>query len=460
MSVDVFRGIPYARAERFGIPFGVLFDGVPEPGAAPFGPVAPQPVRPIATFTHGELPAMDEERCLTLNLWRPRGTPPGRHLPVLVWIHGGGFSVGWGSASLYDGARLAEAAQAVVITINYRLNSLGWLYHPDLNGGNWGLRDQREALAWVRNHVAEFGGDCGRVTLAGQSAGALSAIDHLHAVGSHGLFQQLLLLSPPVFDAAHDPVMPTRWAEALIERAGSLDALRRYPADQLVALHETALADGPFAGTRGGALPVIDRVTLHDGPEVAATRRPDVPVLLGTTADEGAFFFRAAGRRPRPDEERLIAMVAHMPGVTSAPDVIAEYRDRLGADTDTNTLLVRIGGDQMVVGPTDEWARQRLAAGGRIHRLRIDHAGDPDLGALHSIDAPLLFGTYDDGGPGTRMAGNTARSEAVSKSFMNAAAAFVNGGSPGWAPLEADGSGELAVFGGPEDTPPQAVSQI
>jgi para-nitrobenzyl esterase len=441
MSVDVFRGLPYARAERFEVPEVVPLDGLPEPGSQPFGPVAPQPVRPIATFTHGDLPAADEAACLTLNVWRPRDAGRGAGLPVLVWIHGGGFTVGWGSASLYDGARLAEAAQAVVITINYRLGSLGWLFHPELGGGNWGLRDQQAALRWVQANVEAFGGDPARVTLAGQSAGAL-------------------LLSPPVFDAAHAPAMPIRWAEALAERAGSFQALRRYPADQLVALHEAALADGPFAGTRGWALPVIDATTLPGPPAAAARARTDIPVLLGTTADEGAFFFRAAGRRPEPEEERLIAMVAHMPGVADAPAVIAAYRERLGAQTDTNTLLVRIGGDQMVAGPTDAWARERLAAGGTVHRLRIDHAGDPDLGALHSIDAPLLFGTYGDGGPGERMAGNTPRAEEVSKSFMNAVAAFVGDGSPGWDALDADGSGALAVFGGPEGSPPQTVSAI
>jgi para-nitrobenzyl esterase len=461
MSAEVFRGIPYAHAERFGIPELVPLRVVPEPGAGAFGPVAPQPARPIATFTHGALPAMDEAACLTLNVWRPSGATAGAGLPVLVWIHGGGFTLGWGSASLYDGARLAAAANAVVITINYRLGSLGWLHHAaELGGGNWGLLDQQAALRWVQANVEAFGGDPARVTLAGQSAGALSAIDHLHAIGSDGLFQRLLLLSPPVFDAAHDPAMPTRWAETLAERAGGFRALRSLPADQVVALHEAALQDGPFAGTRGGALPTIDAATLPGSPAAAALARTDVPVLLGTTADEGAFFFRAAGRRPMPDEDRLLAMVAHMPGVTDAGAVIAAYRDRLGAQTDTNTLLVRIGGDHMVVRPTDAWARERLAAGGAVHRLRIDHAGDPDLGALHSIDAPLLFGTYGDGGPGERMAGNTPRAEAVSKSFMNAAAAFVSGESPGWDALNADGSGALAVFGGPEGTPPQTVSAI
>jgi para-nitrobenzyl esterase len=461
MSAEVFRGIPFARAARFGAPEVVPLDAVPEPGIGAFGPVAPQPARPIGTFTHGELPGADEAACLTLNVWRPGGTAAGAALPVLVWIHGGGFTVGWGSASLYDGARLAAAAGAVVITINYRLGSLGWLHHPELGGGNWGLLDQQAALRWVAEHVGAFGGDPARVTLAGQSAGALGAIDHLHVIGSDGLFQRLLLLSPPVFDAAHAPDLPVRWAAALAERAGGWAALRALPAAGVVALHEAALADGPFAGTRGGALPTIDPATLPGPAADAARARTEVPVLLGTTADEGAFFFRAAGRRPQPDEERLVAMVAHMPGVADAPAVIAAYRERLGARTDANTLLVRIGGDHMVIRPTDAWARERLAAGGAIHRLRIDHAApDGDLGALHSIDAPLLFGTYDDGGPGTRMAGNTPRAEDVSKSFMNAAAAFVNGDSPGWAPLERDGSGALAVFGGAEGTPPQTVSAI
>jgi para-nitrobenzyl esterase len=489
MSGEAFLGIPYAEAERWAAPRVVPWDGVLRPGA--FGPVAPQPVRPIGTFTHGETPPADEAACLSLNIWRPSsagsdpahrtcaGSDPAHHtcagsdpaqgacagsdpaqgacagsdpLPVVVWIHGGGFGVGWGSASLYDGARLAAEQGVVVVTINYRLGSLGWLHHPSLAAGdgepcgNWGLLDQAAALRWVAANVAAFGGDPARITVAGQSAGALSIMGLLHLRGAGRLFARAILLSPPVFDAGHDPALGTRWADALAEAAGGWGALRALGADGVVALHEELLRAPAWAGTRGGALPMIDPATLPGDGYAAATAQIDVDVMVGTTRDEGAFFFRAAGRRPEPDADGLRAMVAHLPGVEDADARIAQARAELG-DADTNTLLVRLGGEQMVERPATRWATQRAGAGGKVYRLRTDHAGDPDLGALHSVDVPLLFGTYADGGAGQRMAGDTPAAAEASAAFRAAAGAFLRGESPGWPPLAADGSGEMRVFG-------------
>jgi para-nitrobenzyl esterase len=455
-DADAYLGIPYAGVERFAPPRPADWEGDRDAGA--FGPVAPQPVRPIGTFTHGDLPATDEQ-CLSLNVWRPAGGAEG--LPVLVWIHGGGFALGWSGASVYDGARLAARERLVVITINYRLGSLGWLSHPDLAGtpgapaGNWGLLDQVAALRWVRDHVAAFGGDPGRVTLAGQSAGALSIMDHLVGGATAGLFARAAVQSPPVFDAAHDPDLGRRWAEALSRRAGGargfdVEALRRLPAQRVVELHEELLTDPEFAGTRGGALPMLDPATLPASPEAAPAARPDVDVLVGTTADEGTFFFRAA-RRPEPDEAGLLAIVGHLPGVVDAAAAIAAHRERAaaeGASAGANDVLVRIATEAMVAGPTARWAAARAAGGGRVFRYRVDHPGpDPDLGAIHTVEVPLLFGTFDDGGPGARLAGPGPASEAASRAVMAAWGAFVRDGDPGWPALVPDGEPAIEQFG-------------
>ena len=139
-------------------------------------------------------------------------------------------------------------------------------------------------------------------------------------------------------------------------------------------------------------------------------------------------------------------MVEHFPGVTDGAATIAAERERAaatGAPADANSLLVRIGGDALVAAPTAAWAARRAATGARVHRFRVDHPGpDPDLGAMHTADVPLLFGTYGDGGPGTRMAGDTPRAAAVSAAVMVAWGAFVRGEEPGWAPPD------VAVFGG------------
>ncbi|HEY6759826.1 MAG TPA: carboxylesterase family protein, partial [Baekduia sp.] len=291
------------------------------------------------------------------------------------------------------------------------------------------------------------------------SAGALCATDQLPVPGSEDLVARAVLLSPPVLDAAHREALGERWAQALADRAGGWDALRAAPVDQVVGLGEALLGDPAFAGTRGGALPMIHPATLPAGPADAARARTGVDVLLGTTADEGAFFFRAAGRRPEPDADGLRAMVAHLPGVEDADAESARWRTILGPETDTNTLLVRIGGEALVERPATRWAAQRAQAGGRVHRLRVDHAApDPDLGALHSVDVPLLFGTYDDGGAGTPMAGDTPRAAEVSAALRGAVGAFARGEDPGWPAREASGDGAVAVFGGPGDVPPMRVA--
>ena len=221
---DRFIGIPYAQARRFAAP-------EPAPAwsevrdATVAGPVAPQPARPLGEFSHGPLPP-GSESCLNLNVWTPTAAVAGLR-PVLVWIHGGGFVLGAGSAGINDGARLAAAADIVVVTLNYRLGSLGWLYHPDLAeapgapAGNWGLLDQIAALEWVRDSIEAFGGDPSSVTVAGQSAGALGVLDLLVVPRAHGLFQRAILQSPPFGDVAGDPAFARRWAEALGRAAGA-----------------------------------------------------------------------------------------------------------------------------------------------------------------------------------------------------------------------------------------------
>ena len=208
-GVRAFRGIPYAVSttgeNRFTPP------RPPEPWSGPRdavspGPVCPQPPRPFSEWAHGSLPETSED-CLTVNIWAPPGDGP--H-PVLVFIHGGGWALGWGSNALLDGTHLAAALDAVVVTLNYRLGALGWLYHPELAAapgapiGNWGLLDQLEALRWVTDNIAAFGGDPGRVTLGGESAGAGSALHLLAHPEATALFTRVIAQSPPLHELVID----------------------------------------------------------------------------------------------------------------------------------------------------------------------------------------------------------------------------------------------------------------
>jgi len=444
-GATVFENIPYATAPRFAPPGEVRgWTGVRE-ATAP-GPAAPQPWRPAAAFTHGETPVTSEQ-CLSLNVYTP-GLDGAR--PVLVWLHGGGFTIGHAGASLYSGEQLAVNADAVVVTVNYRLGSLGWLAHPGLAArpgdpsANWGLLDQIAALEWVRDHIAEFGGAANRVTLAGQSAGALCTLDLLVAPGARPLFQRAVVQSPPLGDVAQPAAAGVRWAQALSAAAGGrstfdVSHLRELEAERVVALHEELLEQPEFRGTRGGALPTIDPASLPNSPLELPGASPEVDVLIGHTADEGTFFFDSPWR-PAPPPERVPAIVAHL-----CPDEDPrELLDRYHGD------LVAIATDAIVAAPLARWAGDRAGAGGRVYRYRVDHPGaGPQLRATHTAEVPLLFETWRDGGPGERLGGQAAGVADVARELGGAWTAFLHGDSPGWDPVLAGESDHvLGVFGG------------
>jgi len=193
-GIDAFLGIPYAQP-----PTGEWRWRAPRPApswqgtrqALAFGPACPQVPSPYST------PTISED-CLSLNVYAPRGSQATPR-PVIVWLHPG--SLAMGSGSDYDGQHLARQANAIVVTINYRLAVLGFLSstesQQEATTANYGLQDQQLALKWVQSHIAAFGGDPGRVTLMGQSAGAISGCIHMVSPLSAGLFHRAILQSRP-----------------------------------------------------------------------------------------------------------------------------------------------------------------------------------------------------------------------------------------------------------------------
>jgi para-nitrobenzyl esterase len=375
-------GIRYARAERLGRPDVLAWTGE---SLGAFGPPPPQPSRPISRFAHGPAPPGSED-CLFLNVWAP--PPGGRARPVLVWSIGGGWTIGWTGSPIYDGAALAVAADVVVVTFTYRLGSLGWLAAPV---ANLGLLDHVAALRWVRSNIAAFGGDPERVTMGGQSADAANVADLLACPAAHGLFTRAVLHSPPLPEAANDRERGRRWARDLAARVD----LRAAPAADIVAAHEALLREGEWAGTRGAAWPTLDPETLPFAPLERADACLDIPVLVGTTRDEATFLLRTGGREA-PDEQ--VARVTR----------------------------------ELFTEPTQRWARARAAAGGRVHLFRVDHGSpDPRLGALHTVDVPLLFGTFGSS-VGRHYLADDADTRRVSRWVQQQWGRFLHGEDPEW----------------------------
>ena len=288
----VFNGIPYAAA-----PVGPLRWAPPAPAPAWQGVrEATQPGLRCSQDTRSD-PDYGRpvgEDCLNLNVWTPTGATPKNARPVLVWIHGGGFLNG--SADIYDSRWLTTQGDIVVVTVNYRLGTLGFLAHPALgrdgDTGNYGLADQQAALHWVRDNIADFGGDPAKVTIAGESAGAMSVCDHLVAPGSAGLFRGAILQSGPCqaqADLPHAQRVSLDYGAKVgcAEEATAAQCLRALPADRLqrppfyVGFGADRLT-GPVTGT--------DRLPQDPMAAFGQNRAPRIPVLIGTTTDEFTLF--------------------------------------------------------------------------------------------------------------------------------------------------------------------------
>jgi para-nitrobenzyl esterase len=239
-----------------------------------------------------EMGRQTSEDCLTLNVWTP--PPSAEKRAVMVWIHGGAFING--SSGLYDSRWLASRGDIVVVTLNYRLGALGFLAHPALGRagdvGNYGLADQQAALRWVHDNIANFGGDPGAVTIAGESAGGMSVCDHLVAPASAGLFRAAIIQSGPcqaqlaLPDAERASLDYARDAGCGNPQTAAA-CLRALPAEQLrkpvwyYRIGEDALS-GPVTGTT--VLPEDPVVSIAQG------RAAKVPVLIGSNRDEFTLF--------------------------------------------------------------------------------------------------------------------------------------------------------------------------
>ena len=285
-----------------------FFGGIPY-AAPPVGPLrwqAPQPVPSWPTTREATAPGphclqdlgapveigkQADEDCLSLNVWTPPVSDEKK--PVLVYIHGGSFISG--SGDVYDSRWMVERGDIVVVTINYRLGTPGFLAHPSLGPsgdvGNYGLLDQQAALRWVRDNIANFGGDPDKVTIAGESAGGMSVCDHLVAPGSAGLFRAAILQSAPCqaqVALAEAERISVDWANArgCGDPATAADCLRALPADKLRdPVRYYRISDGlsgPVTGT--AALPVDPMTAIAQGDAAK------VPVLIGSNHDEFTLF--------------------------------------------------------------------------------------------------------------------------------------------------------------------------
>jgi para-nitrobenzyl esterase len=422
-GIAVFRGIPYAQPPLGELRFRAPVRPDPWVGALDarrFGPTAPQQMY----ANQGGLPDVPEpiisgDAFLNLNVWSPDLS--GR-APVLVWIHGGGYTAGSSANPWYDGTSFARQG-LVVVSINYRLGAEGMLRLPDADENN-SLRDWIAALEWVRDEISRFGGDPQAVTVLGQSAGGLAVGTLLTSPAAEGLFHRAIIASGvtthSVQTEAHAADVAQRFCAILGVEPRRQELVAISP-DELVRAQNALAEQNSLLDSVGGDaaeselmpwVPVIDGDlvvgTFLEG--VAAGRGSRIPVLVGTTENE----FRWVGIRSLPGDEGRRA------------------GQRLA--------------DSFFRRPTQQFVEARRASSAPTFRyeFRWRSQVDPDLiGSGHSIDIPFFFNTLD----APYFAGYAGQNPPahLAESMHGSFARFAMTGDPGW-PEEREAGGPTMVF--------------
>ena len=451
-GVWIYKGIPYAAP-----PVGELRWKEPQPvqpwkevrPCTEYGHACPQEEWPYEMQSDIFRITDQDEDCLYLNVWTPAASPDER-LPVMVWIHGGGFTVGAGSQVLYEGKHLARRG-VVVVTINYRLGPLGFMAHPKLSkesphgvSGNYGLLDQIQALHWVRNNITAFGGDPGNVTIFGESAGGASVCALLASPLAEGLFHRAIAESGAFLSMG----TPSGRREETLEEAEELgEKISRElecdkEADELAALRSRSPEEllAAFEKTEPKALgrvsfgPVADGYVLPEKPQdvFAAGTQHKVPFLIGNNADEGMLFL--ASQDIGAEQYANLVKLAYG---SYASDVSALFPVESGqAKEALSQLLTALG-----FAAPSRFAAEKMAEAGMpvfVYRftMRSSTPQTEHMGAYHGYELPFVFGTL------VRFL--RPEDQALSEVMMNywtrfAASGDPNGGSdPSWPRFSAE----------------------
>ena len=429
-----FRGIPYAAS-----PMGELRFAPPRqhPGwtdvrdAVRSGPAVPQGPSRLEKVMGHRVPDWNEDGCLVLNVFCPSNARDDAR-PVLVWFHGGGFTSGSGGWDWYDGALLATLGDIVVVTANYRVGPLGYLYLPEIGADNLGSQDQGAVLRWVHDNIGGFGGDPGAVTVGGQSAGAYSAMSLALDEQTSGLVSRVLLESGPWGLPPQDPQSAAENANAYLNLLGVSrgpdegESLRALPVEQLLSAYgQLAMQLGrpgnmapPMYPVLGGAgIPAAWQQGLASG---ALDGRA---VFIGTTRDETTAFF---GFDPRiqnltaPDAEGLLTE-----GLGArAQDAYRRHAEQRPGATPAQ-IFTAVQTDAVFRDGALEIAARHAAGGNPAYVYQFDHAPVDDehaLGATHCSELPFLFGTFD-AYPDSPMLGQPGGTEhALGQRFASAVA--------------------------------------
>ncbi|WP_181779162.1 carboxylesterase/lipase family protein [Pseudonocardia pini] len=439
-GITAFHGVPFAAApvgvRRFRAPEPVLpWSGVRD-AMAP-GPVAPQVLTPLER-RYGRPGARQHEDCLTLSVWTPAVDDAAR--PVVVWLHGGNFVNGSGCTPRTDGAAMARHGDVVVVGVNYRLGALGYLFLGDVvegeeGSGAWGLLDQVAALRWVRDEIAAFGGDPDRVTVIGESAGAMSVGALLGTPAATGLFRRAVLQSggPAGVRSRSEATAVAKDVLSHLDLRPDptgVAALRTVPTERLLAAQAAAAATvwraAKSAGGAGGAFaPVVgtDVLPRHPAAVMASVTWLD-GLLIGTNADE----MRIVEALDPDFYDRSAEFVRSRIGTSFGRRADQAERVYLRG-REPSDALVHLEGDRRFLIPALRIADQVATAGVPTWMYEFRYAGG-DLGSAHGLEIPFVFDSLDADGSRAMLGEPTPVSRRLARDVCRTWAAFARSGSP------------------------------
>ena len=431
-----FLGIPYAKA-----PFGPLRFGPPvapdswagDRPAIAAAPTAPQPATGFTLIPEGTIDGGEAPDCLVVNVFTP--DLGGAGLPVLFWIHGGGFTNGTPSSSWYNGDRFARDG-VVVVTVGYRLGAEGFLNIPGATP-NRGVLDWIAALEWVQRNIAQFGGDPSKVTIAGQSAGGAATMLLTTLPQAQGLFRAAIPMSGSVFPAP-SPESTLRLTERVAAQLGIAMRVEDFVGIAPSALVEAQIAassnpEGGIAERFAGQLnffPFVDGDVVPRPPMlgVAAGIGSTTPLLIGATQEETNAVLRMVPLDDGQQEEALVALGLDESGVATYRSAGGSFGQQLGQAVT----------DRMFRIPALRVAEARFDAPAATYHYDFEwrSAALGGVGAVHCLDIPFVFDVLDD--DHVKVVAGDAPPQDLAD-FMHAAwVSFVSAGDPGWSPFQPD----------------------
>lgn len=440
-GVNVFLGVPYG-ADTFGQRFEPPkppkpWDGILQATSYPDTIPQTQGNTPVfRSWAADPAPEMSED-VLGLNIWTP-GLDD-RKRPVMVWLHGGGFQTGSGSSRAYEGVNLANRGDVVVVTINHRLNAFGYLYLAGVSddpryadSGNVGTLDMVQALEWVRDNIANFGGNPDNVTIFGESGGGRK-VTVLNAMGmAEGLFDRAIVQSGSSI-TFRTPEQATKdtldFLKAVDVHPDKLDMLDKLTQDEIVAGLYKAASESNSSFYWG---PVVDGRSLKYDPFTAPEPQPNasVPMLIGSNKDEMSLWLVRPGRETQLNYSTAAGLIGEYATEEDFDAMVAGYREMYPDQTD-GELMVTIASDIRYSGNSVRQAKQKANQGtAPVWMYQFDWQ-TPVVGGIyktpHALEIPFAFDTL---GNSESMVGDPTEPQAIADQVSEAWISFARHGDP------------------------------